>query len=304
MIKLKRFTCIIISTLFTLMLTSCHALVEDEFPDFAPVPVMNALLQANSTFRVQISMAANLSDTMPDFVDDALVVIETPNETPDTLHYSDKGWYVSQRIVKAGYRYTCKVDVPGYETMTAQTTIPLPTEIDSVIFTDQAGRGQEGEKISSVAFRIRNDQHNLKFWEVKFGKHWFGMYYDWDSGIREKRQQASYGDIIMQVEQNPVLFKEPNPLTVFCNREMNSERHWMKFNFSEYYFSYGSTDTLFIELINIDEPYYRYQKQYYVYQSAGSGGIGTTPQRYPLYTNVTNGLGLFTGFSVTKKDFK
>lgn len=304
MFKLNLFTRFITLAFFMLMLSSCRALVENEFPDFASVPVMNALLQANSTFRVQISLAANLSDTMPDFVDDALVVIESQNETPDTLHYSDKGWYVSPRIVKAGYSYTCRADVPGYETMTAQTTIPLPSEIDSVIFTDQAGRGQEGEKVSSVAFRIRNDVQNEKFWEVKLKARRFGKYYDWDAHDWKEGFNVSEGYILMQTEQDPVLLGEANPLTVFCNRKMNSNSHWMKFNFSEYYFSYGSTDTLFIELINIDEPYYRYQKQYYIYQSANTGGIGTTPQRYPLYTNVTNGLGIFTGFSVTKKDFE
>jgi hypothetical protein len=283
---------------------SCHALVEDEFPDFAPVPVMNGLLKADSPFRVQISLAANLSDTMPDYVDNAIVIIQNQDETHDTLLYADEGWYVSPRIVKAGYSYTCKVDVPGYNIMTAHTTVPRPTEIDSVIFTDLAGRGQEGEKVSSVAFHLRNDMQNQKFWEVKLRKRWFGMDYDWDAGVWVERQQVSDGYITMQVEQDPVLLSEANPLTVFCNRKMNSESHWMKFHFSEYYFSYGSSDTLFIELINIDESYYRYLKQYYIYQSANVGGIGTTPQRYPLYSNVTNGLGIFTGVSVTKKDFE
>ncbi|MDD4107708.1 MAG: DUF4249 domain-containing protein [Prolixibacteraceae bacterium] len=284
------------------MFVSCNALVEDEFPDFAAIPVMNGLLRADNTFRVQISLAANLSDTMPDFVDNALVVIEDQNKTIDTLTYTDEGWYVSPRIVKAGNSYTCRVDIPGFNTMMAQTTVPLPTEIDSIIFTDLASRGQEGEKVSSVAFRLRNNIETERFWEVKFKKRWFGLLYDWDLENRVEKSQVDEAYIFMQAEQDSVLLSEANPLTVFCNREMKSERHWIKFYFSESYFSFGRTDTLFIELQNIDESYYRYHKQYYIYESASWGGLGSSPQRYPLYSNVTNGLGIFTGMSVTKKN--
>ena len=108
----------------------------------------------------------------------------------------------------------------------------------------------------------------------------------------------------MKAEHDSVLLCEPNPLTVFSNREMKSDRHWIKLYFSESYFSFGRTDTLFLELLNIDESYYHYHKQYYIYESAGWGGLGSSPQRYPLYSNITNGLGIFTGVSVTRKELE
>ena len=304
MFKFNYLTRFFIPALFSLICFSCSSLVEDEFPDFAAMPVMNGLLKADSAFRVQISLAVNLSDSMPDYVDNALVIIENQGEIPDTLLYADKGWYVSPRIVKAGATYTCSVKIPGFNTMTARTVIPQPTEIDSVIFTDVASRGQEGEKVSSVAFRLRNNMQKEEFWEVKFKKRWFGMHYDWDLEDWVERSQVTDGYIFMQAEQDPVLLSEANPLTVFSSREMKTDRHWIKFYFSESYFSFGSTDTLFIELQNIDELYYRYHKQYYIYESAGWGGLGSSPQRYPLYSNVTNGLGIFTGVSVIRKDLE
>jgi hypothetical protein len=57
-----------------------------------------------------------------------------------------------------------------------------------------------------------------------------------------------------------------------------------------------------VELLNVDESYYRYQKQYYIYESAGYIDIGQSPQKYPLYSNVTNGLGVFTGMSKSIKE--
>lgn len=304
MLKFNHYTRLFIPVFSILTLISCHTLVEDEFPDFEAVPVMNGILQADSTFRVQISLAANLSDTMPDFVDNALVVIEDQKQAVDTLTYTDEGWYVSPRTVKAGYSYTCRVNIPGFNTMLAQTTVPLPTKIDSVIFTDLASRGQEGEKVSSVAFRLHNNVETEMFWEVKFKKRWFGSLYDWDVEDWTERSQVDEAYILMKAEQDSVLLSEPNPLTVFSNRKMKSDRHWIKFYFSENYFSFGRTDTLFLELLNIDESYYHYHKQYYIYDSAGWGGLGSSPQRYPLYSNITNGLGIFTGMSVSRKELK
>lgn len=304
MLKFNHYTRLFIPVFSILTLISCHTLVEDEFPDFEAVPVMNGILQADSTFRVQISLAANLSDTMPDFVDNALVIIEVQNQAVDTLTYTDEGWYVSPRTVKAGYSYTCRVNIPGFNTMMAHTTVPLPTKIDSVIFTDLASRGQEGEKVSSVAFRLHNNVETEMFWEVKFKKRWFRSLYDWDVEDWTERSQVDEAYIFMKAEQDSVLLSEPNPLTVFSNRKMKSDRHWIKFYFSENYFSFGRTDTLFLELLNIDESYYHYHKQYYIYDSAGWGGLGSSPQRYPLYSNITNGLGIFTGMSVSRKELK
>lgn len=304
MLKFNHYTRLFIPVFSILTLISCHTLVEDEFPDFEAVPVMNGILQADSTFRVQISLAANLSDTMPDFVDNALVIIEDQKQAVDTLTYTDEGWYVSLRTVKAGYSYTCRVNIPGFNTMMAHTTVPLPTEIDSVIFTDLASRGQEGEKISSVAFRLHNNVETEMFWEVKFKKRWFRSLYDWDVEDWTERSQVDEAYIFMKAEQDSVLLSESNPLTVFSNRKMKSDRHWIKFYFSENYFSFGGTDTLFLELLNIDESYYHYHKQYYIYDSAGWGGLGSSPQRYPLYSNITNGLGIFTGMSVSRKELK
>ena len=293
-----------ISALCVLMFISCNSLVDDEFPDFAALPVMNGLLQADSAFRVQISLAANLSDTMPDYVDNALVIIENQGNIPDTLLYVDEGWYVSPRIVKTGETYSCSVEIPGFNTMTAHTIVPQPTEIDSVIYTDVASRGQEGEIISSIEFRIRDERQIEKFWEVKLKERRFGMYFDWDINDWVEGLHIREGYILMQAEQDSVLLNEANPLTVFSNRKMKTDQHWMKLYFNKNNFIYSTTDTLFVELQNIDESYYNYAKQYYIYETASSGGIGTSPQRYPLYSNVVNGLGLFTGVSVTWKDIE
>ena len=164
------------------ILSSCHSLVEDEFDNFNQIPVINSLLQADSTFRVQVTLTANLTDSTPTYVTNAKVIIENSQNTPDTLIYTEKGWYVSSSIVKTNISYSCKVNIPGFPQMSAQTTVPEPTGIDSVIYKDLVGRGEEGEKISSVEFRIQNNPNKKQFWEVQLVSEGLKSDYNFETG--------------------------------------------------------------------------------------------------------------------------
>jgi len=292
---------------FLIMMISCvspcNILVYDEFENYEPIPVMNALLQADSTFCVQLSMSANLTDSAPTFISNAQVIIESTDNTPDTLIYAEKGWYVSSRIVKAGATYTCQANIPGYAALSAQTTVPMPTVIDSVLFTDLALRGEEGEKISSVEFRIQNNLQAPKFWRLELIIKGVGMHYDYETEEFIESYYENDGDFFIKPEQDSVFLYEPNPLSIFSNNKMKKNTHWIKFYINENYNSFNSgKDTFMIVLNSIDESLYKYQKQYYIYQSSGSPAIGSSQQNYNLYSNIKNGLGIFTGTSTTKKD--
>lgn len=296
--KLQLFTILLICA----SLASCHSLVEDEFDDYKQIPVMNGLLQADSTFKVQISLTANLTDSMPDYVSNAQVIVENNMDTPDTLIYTEKGWYISSRKVKAGATYRCEATIPDYPILSAQTTIPLYSEPSSIVFTDLAGRGEEAEKISSVEFTIVNDITKNLFWEV-----WLiteGMQtvynYETDEWTESFRSENEY--IYMKAGQDSVLLNEANPLTVFSNKMMSADSYKVKFYLNANYTHFSSNDVPYIILRSVDESYYKYLKQYYIYETSGWINIGKSPQKYPLYSNVDNGLGLFTGVSITKKE--
>jgi len=286
-----------------ILLSSCHALVEDEFPDFAKVPVMNGLLQADSTFRVQVSLTANLTDTAPTYVSNARVIIESTIATPDTLVYTEKGWYVSERTVKAGASYTCRAEIQGFSTVSASTFVPLHSEIGEVIYTDLASRGEEGEKISSFEFTIANNKIQRQYWLVQLVSE--GLQTDFNPETNEFFEY--YGDseeyIYMLAGQDSVLLYEANPLTLFSNNRIKGDSYKVKFYLNSNYTNLDDSNyTPILVIKSVDESYYRYVKQYYIYESAQYPDIGQSNQKYPMYSNVKNGLGLFTGLSVTRKE--
>jgi len=286
-----------------ILFTSCHALVEDEFPDFAKVPVMNGLLQADSTFRVPVSLTSNLTDTAPTYVSNARVIIESTVATPDTLVYTEMGWYVSARTVKVGASYTCRAEIPGFPTISAQTTIPAQTKIDSISYIDLVGRDEEGTQISSIQFRIRNNVAIKSYWSFNLKVKGVYTRHNWETDEMYDTLIVSDKYFYMKAEQDSVLLNEANPLEVFSNSKMKNDQYWVRTYFNEHSGYIGSKDTLVIDLLNVDVSYYRYVKQYYIYESAQYPSIGQSNQKYPMYSNVKNGLGLFTGMSVTRKNF-
>lgn len=286
-----------------LILSSCHRLVEDDLKNTQLVPTMNSLLQSDSTFRVQISLSSGLSDTTPVLVSNAVVVIESNLDTPDTLLHDEKGWYVSSRLIKAGGKYSCKATIPGYPTLSAQTTVPLPTEISSVKYQKSAGRDEEGGKISSLEFTIQNDKSTSKFWQVSLISEGVLAVYDFENKKWIEYFGTEYKDIYMIAGQDPVLLNEANPLTLFSNKFIAGNSYKVKFYYNATYTNFNSTHKHYIILKSVDESFYQYLKQYYIYSTSGFIDIGHTAQRYPLYINVKNGLGIFTGLSVFKKEF-
>ncbi|MDX9696832.1 MAG: DUF4249 domain-containing protein [Bacteroidales bacterium] len=283
-------------------LSSCHSLVEDEFDNINQIPVMNSLLQADSTFMVQVTLTANLTDSIPAYVSNAQVIIENCLDTPDTLIYTKKGWYTSSRIVKAGISYSCKVSIPNFPQMSAQTTVPIPTEIDSVIFTDLAGRGQEGEKISSVEFFIKNNPAQKQYWEVELVTEGLITEYNFETKEFEEYYGIRKEEMYMISGQDTVLLNEASPLTLFSNKLMTKNSYKVKFYINEGYTKLNGGVIPSIVLRSVDESYYKYVKQYYIYESASEINIGQSSQRYPLYSNIKNGLGIFTGISASKKE--
>jgi hypothetical protein len=289
----------VLALLLSFSLSSCHSLVEDEFVNFEPVPVLNGLLQADSIISVEVSLTANLSDSTVTFVDNALVVIEN-NSVYDTLSYAGKGKYVSKNKAKAGETYICTVQKEGFRSVSAKTTIPLPTPVDSVILTDLAGRGTEGEKISSIEFQIPNDLTKRLYWQVQLIAQGNFAYYDFENNelVHYFGDEEKY--IFMLAGQDSVLLNEANPLTVFSNKKMKCNDYTVKFYVNEYSTNLNYDYNFYIVLSSIDESYYKYIKQYYIYETSEYYNLGKSPQRYPLYSNVNNGYGIFTGISKTR----
>ncbi len=292
---MKQFFFIILASIcFQFVLYSCHALVEDEFGELDKVPVLNSILQADSIIKVQLSLSTKLNETSPAFIDNALVIITDNQGKNDTLFYTQEGWYKSNTTAIAGVNYSCNIIIPGYDTVSAFATIPMPTEMSDIKFTDMVGRDEEGEKISSFEFLIANNKAQNMYWRV--------VLTDVVSS-NGNEVYTSFERIYMVPDQDSVLLNEAQPLTLFSNIMMKHNHYKVKFYLSQSGTQFGERKNAkaYVTLYTVDESYFNYMKRYFIYYTTFTPTIGQSPQNYHLYSNVKNGLGLFSGMSATKK---
>lgn len=114
-----------ISLLFILsLLSSCVKDFDFDYDDVETQVVVNALFTEDEAWNVLLTFSKGVEDSSDVFVENATVSISL-NGKETYLDYSGNGEYTSEDSPESGLIYSLKVDVPGYEIITASSSIPV-----------------------------------------------------------------------------------------------------------------------------------------------------------------------------------
>lgn len=276
-----------------LIFTGCHKLVQDEFPDFAPVPTVNSYLVADSTIKVKISLAAKLDSLPLKNVDWADVQLFVDGSLKETLLSKGNGLYTSASIVKPGKTYRCQISIPGYEQVTCSDSIPLPNPILKLEFIQTAGIDEEGFTYPGIKFTFSNNPNEHCYYQAII----------WNYTDQEWRSSPWAAAGLKEIF-DPVLLAEGLPMAVFGNNQIKGNEYTMQINYQSgiYYAEPNNQDPKLypfrLELRSISYHYYQYLKQEYLYDLGRYpeflSGVGSV---FPLHSNAQNGYGIFAGYS-------
>ena len=279
--------------LVLLMLSSCHKLIQDEFPDFTPVPTVNSYLIADSTLKVKISLAAKMDSLPLKNVDQAEVQLFIDETFIETLVADGNGLYSSSSIVKPGKTYRCQIRIHGYELVTCSDSLPLSNPILKIEHILTAGIDEEGFTYPGIKFTFSNNPQEHRYYQAII---WNYHESDWRSspwtaaGLKEITDR--------------VLLAEGLPMAVFSNDQIKGDSYTMQINYQSGYYYSGPNNVnrkmypFRLELRSISYDYYQYLKQEYLYELGRYpeflSGVGSV---FPLHSNVQNGYGIFAGYS-------
>jgi hypothetical protein len=278
----------------TLTIVSCRKLVQDEFPDFTPIPTINSILIADSLLKVHVSLAGKIDTNKLEVIDNAEVLIFIDGEIKDTLHYSDNGIYFSSINVEPLKIYTCNVIVPGYPKVSASDYIPEPPIIYDIVHINQAGQDREGQIYPALKFRFTNDPSQRIYYQVVLRMIKYGY-----------EQIPELTEIT-----DPVLLNEGIPISVFSNEIIEGRSYTITINYTT-----GSASStgpnqpfipnlypLILEMRSISKNYYLFLKQQYLYERGRYPEFGSSFTSTSLYSNINGGYGIFAGYSSTQSD--
>jgi hypothetical protein len=273
---------------------SCRKLVQSDFPGFKQVPTVNSILSADSLLKVHISLASKLDTNELKGLDNAQVKLYVNDTFKELLISTGNGVFISTTIVEPLRKYECKVDIPGYETVSCINSIPKPSHLRDIIHVSVAGKDQEGMTYPAVKFTFSNNPAEKLYYEARIRLIKYGS-----------EQIPDMYNIV-----DPVLLNEGLPLSVFSNELITDTAYTMTINYTTG--SAGSsnggpiTTTLYpfiLEVRSVSYDYYQFARQKYLYDSGRFPEFGlSSNQAFQLYTNVQNGYGIFAGYSSVISD--
>jgi hypothetical protein len=301
----------LISGVFAI-LVSCHSVVQTEFPDFERKPVINSILRAGDSIRLQLSTTKKIGSVDFEFINNAEIRVFANNEFVEKLINKNGGYYVSTTIVKPQTTYTFSIKIPDYETVTCKDSIPKVPQIIEVKHISKAGRDEEGSYYPAVEVTFKDSPSIMQWFEIDIIQQ--KTCYEWDTIVGDffkyKCTEGMDDGLWMPDIDDPVLLNEGVVMTLFSNVLITGTTYKMQINYTSGS-QHGAVTggyvedlyPLIVELRAVSESYYNYKKQLILNKIGNyADGIGQSVNAIPLYSNVENGYGIVAGYSYCSTD--
>lgn len=301
---------ILFSLIVVFALTGCRKQVSDyEYPDFEPQPTLNAVLQEDQPVWAQVTFAQCLDSVHPMPCTDAEVLLYVDGQLAERLHHEGDGIYMGETHAEALHEYACKVVIPGFDTLFAQTEMPEKPVVTGVEIMENATVDDEGTACPAIMISFNTNPNKNLYYQSSIDAS-FSSYYYYNGQIFNSTSAKGTMHTSINTD-DPVLLNEGSDQLLFSNEIITDTNYTLKVNatFNNHsYSSYGYSveyDSIVrkgyvvVSMSGISESCYHYRKSQEAYQEPDAytnlflGVI--TPLN--LYSNVKNGRGVFAAIA-------
>lgn len=275
-----------------LLLTSC---IKEVKLDVDPLPqkvVVNGFICPDSTFKVHISLTSAMQESKQLVLNATVLVFEN-----DVFLYSlvnqGTGWYGVWASPSEGKKYRIEVSVPNFETVTAETEIPIFPEIQDAWYEKIGANPNEFGTYEAKTTIIFQDDPTRK------------NYYQPGRNIYLYEQTKETDESILtetDLEYNPYYYYFSDALFDGQVKQLVLRGGGIiQESFSEIYYQQDYTHSFRI----VSEEYFKGIKTWTLHSfNQSSDGYINDPltllflgEPIEMYSNVTGGLGVFAGYN-------
>lgn len=265
----------IISTIFVFVLlvgfTSCVKEIQVEVPDNHSKLVVSGHLSSADVLLINVSASIPLyeeSDGEMKKVENATVRISNDKNHWYVLNYDNflQAYSLPSSIfpISEGGTYYLEVSASGYETVTSETTVPVYKPLQVSLANIDTTSNQYGGQYLNARFRFSDLTGQANYYGVIAYAYW---------GI--DADQMNY---------------ESSMPWVFSDAQADGKEFVLDFNGSV---MYGDCDSVQLRVFQVNEAFYRFHYSMAMF----TGDSNPFSEASPVYTNITNGLGVFSGYS-------
>lgn len=298
-------------------------MIEFDADEVSPMPVVRCIPEVGDSLTARITLSRFFLDTRPfKVIEDATAQLSV-NGTPTEVGTYADGEYHFGYIPKAGDKMELKVATPGYDEVTAATTVPNPPCIDTVFMTGTLS--EEEQTIDCKVHVVIDDPANetnyyslrLEFAYVQTidtvinGNDTIVNYVDSSGG----KLYFSVDDPLLQTASTTaidvVIGGTEVDAFVFSDEMFDGTRHDITLSTYRYLYSpYYANDAkqrlvsrqfkVRAVVQSLSEEIYRYRRS-----KQGSNpldGIEIFSEPVQIFSNIEGGIGIFGAVNTVKKE--
>ncbi|MDG2330157.1 MAG: DUF4249 domain-containing protein [Flavobacteriales bacterium] len=284
---------VIVFLLFTL---GCRKEIPFNSEVTTPKLVVNSLFASDSSWAVHVSKSLSVIDQGNlDDIENATVVISTAaGDLVETLAYNGNGNYIGTQIPQEGQNYRVDVAAPNYTAVYGEDVVPDVVNVQSVD-TMTTVNGEEEILVAQITFKDPEGINNYYRFSVEMGywNYWFDGAGILDSNYYEEMVWMQLNDPSFEGTDNntwsdigimsDLLFDGQTktvdlPISMWLNGGLPF--HNYRIEFIDVYFS------------NVSETTHFFNRSFQLYQQTQGNPFAQPVQ---VYSNITNGFGVFGG---------
>ncbi len=280
---------IFISFLLVLtLLFSCKK--EFDLLNETPTVSVGCFLKQNDTVKVYLTYTKQTDKDFLyypafDFVTNADVYIYEENKLKEKLTYIKQGYYKSLNYMPVeNKKYQIKINVPGFDTILAETFIPKFKDLDTIFYENinKTEPDDDFEKyFARLNIKFTDNASEQNFYMITMFNWW--TYYQTENIIIK--------DIIetdRRIGASELFFND---------NLINGQNYNMQIDVA-----YKGRDTVavYMDYCNISNEMYKFFKTKYLLQKTYDNPFA---EPVIIYSNVVNGAGIFAGYSAKSYNF-
>jgi len=280
--------------LLVLLFSACESFWEPRsvvtnLPGHEPVLVINSFISPDSVFEVSVTKSRPfLAAPESPFVTDATVTILESGVPVAHLGHIEDGLYRDLEHRPAiGASYELRVSAPGFESVQASATVPVPIPLDSVVVSPDTGD-------------LRTTNLTIYFQDPPGEDNYYQLVLLAPELIIDTGAETADSLLVtMSFVSSDAVLHEPDDFeeeSYFWNDAFFDDALFdgKLYDLDVRFFKFYDVSEVFVVLLSTSASYYNFRKSV---EQQGATEDNPFAEPVPIFTNIEGGLGVFAAYS-------
>lgn len=275
---------VVLLLLFVFTISACERSFNVSIPEESNKPVLNLLMNKDSVMIARVSLSARLNDKGPREIKDAVVNLYEDGNFKETLTpyvQSERTYYRSNTLAKAGASYRVSAAVRGYEEISGSDKVPDTVAIEGIKMTITQTDAW-GSKVA-INVQLHDDPAVQNYYRIRL----YQMV-DYENGLGDT-VHLKFPQYFETGEPGLPILEEDSRGEFYTTDALFNGRSPVFVLKADLYYNYKS---MIVEISSLTYDSYNYLNSAYLAREKNDDGLS---EQVIVYNNIIKGFGIVGG---------